>query len=136
MKVLAATKETQGRRKNDFCHCSEGELVTYGSECDGEALDGVCGCKRSLIGFDSSKATTTFRVTTVDLTVDRLKELLRAKLAREGWASPDTPRENEDLLRIAFNATIELWSGLSELPDGVVLERRGPRFRIRTGIRN
>ena len=59
-KVLTATAATQGMRKNDFSHTEEGELVTYGLECDCEQVDGVCGCKRSLVGRSTHKATTTF----------------------------------------------------------------------------
>ena len=40
MKILVATKETQGNRKNDFCFCDEEEIVKAGMECDGESVDG------------------------------------------------------------------------------------------------
>ncbi|OGV70911.1 MAG: hypothetical protein A2283_22065 [Lentisphaerae bacterium RIFOXYA12_FULL_48_11] len=62
MKVLVATRRTQGRRDNDFNFCEEGELLIYGSECDAEAVDGHCGCRRALVGMTSGKATTTFLV--------------------------------------------------------------------------
>jgi len=62
MKVLVATEETQGHRKTDFCWTEEGELVFFGSECTRETIDGECGCRRSLCGLRTRKATTTFRV--------------------------------------------------------------------------
>ncbi len=132
MKALVATKETQGRRTNDFCHCVEGEYVTYGFECDRETVDGVCGCKRSLLGFDSSKATTTFRVATADLTENRLRELLRDKLTREGWISDRfTKQENEKFLGDNFEDTVRLWSSFGRITDGMIVERRGDRFNMR-----
>ena len=30
MKILVATKETQGKRKNDFCFCNAGDIVMFG----------------------------------------------------------------------------------------------------------
>ena len=56
MKMLVATKETQGKRRNDFCWATEGELVRFAFQCDGEAVDGRCGCRRSFCGLDSHKA--------------------------------------------------------------------------------
>ena len=40
MLFLVGTKETQGKRKNDFSWTTDGEPVMYGSECDGEKVDG------------------------------------------------------------------------------------------------
>jgi len=62
MKLLVATTQTQGQRQNDFCWATPGEILHFGSECDREGIDGACGCKRSLSGLDSLKATTTMIV--------------------------------------------------------------------------
>ncbi len=129
MKVLVATKQTQGQRKNDFCFCTEGELVKFGMECDGESVDGSCGCKRALCGMDTSKATTTMMV--VDLpTVS--PEGFRAKwheaMTREGWLKHGTEDENRkweaddcaELLRLAEFFAV-----------GAVIEKRGRRYAQR-----
>jgi hypothetical protein len=132
MKALVATWQTQGRRKNDFCHATEGEFVTFGSECDRETVDGVCGCKRALVGFDSSKATTTFRVSVADITEDGLRDLLRAKLTKEGWISEAfTAEQNDEMLAANVSDTISLWSSFEKCPEGTVIERRGQRFNER-----
>jgi hypothetical protein len=59
MKVFVSTKDGQGIRNNDFSWTNEGELVKFALECDGEKIDGKCGCRRSMSGFDTHKATTT-----------------------------------------------------------------------------
>ena len=49
MKVLVATRNTQGQRGNDFCFVPEGEIVAFpAAECTGEKIDGSCGCRRSV----------------------------------------------------------------------------------------
>lgn len=68
MLVLVATRETQGDRDNDFCFVPEGELVRWGTECSGATVDDYCGCRRSMVGFDCHKATTTMKVVDVDIT--------------------------------------------------------------------
>jgi hypothetical protein len=76
MKYLVATQYGQGSRENDFFWANEGEPLHFGVECDREDIDGPCGCKRSLCGVDSAKATTTFRVAEVDAcqTINRLRD--------------------------------------------------------------
>ena len=129
MKALVATKERQGWRKDDFCHCNEGEFVTWGFECDGERADMPCACRRSLVGFDTSRATTTFKVVTVELTPEGLAGLLEGKLTREGWLSPEhSAEENGDFLMGQVEDTVRLWAGFAGCPDGAVVERRGDRF--------
>lgn len=56
MKVMVATREGQGFRENDFSWTKENELVGFTSECDGETIDGNCGCRRSMSGFDTHTA--------------------------------------------------------------------------------
>jgi len=136
-KVLTATAATQGMRKNDFSHTEEGELVTYGFECDGETVDGVCGCKRSLIGMSTHKATTTFKVESKELSDSELTERIRASLAESGWignGGPWTPEKDEEFVKAQFRDTVDLWSIFNDVPDGAVLERRGDSFRVRSGV--
>jgi len=120
MKVLVATKETQGNRKNDFDWCNEGEIVRFAFECDGETVDGNCGCKRSMAGIDSQKATTTMKVVDMDITEQKMIELIRQSLAKAGWGAEVQELANGDtteLLRIAAVFNI-----------GDVVERRGNKF--------
>jgi len=137
-KVLTAAAATQGMRKNDFSHTEEGELVTYGLECDCEQVDGVCGCKRSLVGRSTHKATTTFKVESRDLSDSELTERIRASLAESGWignGGPWTPKKDEEFMKAQFRDTVDLWSMFNDVPHGAVLERRGDSFRVRSGVR-
>lgn len=80
MKVLVATRLTQGTRDNDFFWCNEGELVRLGGECDSDRgnPDGGCGCVRSFGGVDSNKGTTTALVEERDLTMSEYSRLVGA----------------------------------------------------------
>ena len=63
MKVLAATRQTQGWRDNDFCSTVEGELVFFAPfECSRGFVDDDCGCRRSMAGLVRHRATTTIKV--------------------------------------------------------------------------
>ena len=134
MRVLVATKETQKARKNDFCHGEEGELVTYGSECDRETVDGSCGCKRSLIGFRTHRATTTFMIADdPDVTEESVTAAIRAKLSEEGWIGRGICSKEEDdkMVELLAIDTIRLYAGFAGLPAGSVIERRGRNFCLR-----
>jgi len=128
MKVLVATSETRGQRKNDFGHATDGEIVTFGSECDGEPVDGVCGCRRAMIGVDSRKATTTFKVVEMpSLTLEGLAEKIHDSLKTGGWSADDEPgrrkwaaEDASELARMADFFTV-----------GAVLEKRGKKFQTR-----
>jgi hypothetical protein len=128
MKLLVATKETQGERKNDFCWCNEGEIVKFGIECDGETVDGSCGCKRALCGVDTSKATTTMKVVKSNVSPTGLNKIIKDSLAREGWLANTTDSEAYiwagnlagELIRIAE---------LFQVND--IIEKRGKKFQLR-----
>lgn len=122
IKVFVATKEGQGKRKNDFCFANEGELLKFPSECDRETTDGRCGCKRSLAGLDTFKSTTTFKVIERDLSEDQFIELLGESDEKAGWsfAKPETREMGHYILQLAKN-----------LPVGKILERRGNRIQVR-----
>ena len=121
MKILVATNETQGRRENDFFWCEPGEIVKFGFECDGETIDGKCGCKRSMSGIKSFKATTTMKVVDMDITKEELKKQLIESDKKAGWNMTEDfiEEEMEELLRIAD--TFEV---------GMIVEKRG-EFRER-----
>jgi hypothetical protein len=84
MKVLIATRRTQGAVPGDFCWALEGELVTPVTEscCSPDS----CGCGRSFPGLASSRATTTAMVVErPELDGHRLREVLTDSLDRQGW---------------------------------------------------
>jgi hypothetical protein len=120
MKVLVATKEKQGVRKNDFSWTNEGELVMFGFECDGESVDGTCGCRRSFSGFETRKATTTAKIADVKYSVDEYLRLFAESMKNAGWKRPTMDAEACELLRIA-----------NDFPMGAVLEKRGNKVQLR-----
>ena len=128
MKVLVATGEAQGQRSNDFNWCREGEPVKFGTECDGEAVDGQCGCKRSMAGVESNKSTTTMKVVWMDLSRDELADMLRDNYKRAGWYKLMGPEGAEE--RIQSEVT-ELLRMASDFPVGCVVEKRGDTLQIR-----
>ena len=129
MKVLVATNEGQGKRKNDFFHADEGELVRFGSECDGEAVDGRCGCRRRMTGMATNKGTTTMKVIDLpNLTEEDFKAQIEGSLRASGWLSIMKPEAAEK--HVADEAA--QLKGMAEFfPIGVVLEKRGIKFQVR-----
>ncbi len=127
MKVFVATTETQGQRKNDFSFVKEGELVTFGFECDGEDVDGSCGCRRCMSGVETHKATTTFKVANLPLSKEEYTERIIQSGRDGGWVKdPDS----EGVAR--FKETAEELLTLAEgFPLGVVLEKRGNGIQAR-----
>jgi hypothetical protein len=120
MKALVATYQTQGTRKNDFFWTKAGELVTFGFECDGETIDGGCGCKRSMVGTLSHKATTTFSVVDFGRMTEREYRREINKAYKEMGFEKAPKGTIENLLEIAGQHT-----------HGTVLERRGNKFNVR-----
>jgi len=122
MKVLVATKETQGKRKNDFSYTDSGEPVRFAFECDGESVDGRCGCRRSMCGMNSLKATTTVQVKNEKLSLKEYKSKIQKSLQKGGWNLTEKiiADEAKELLRIA-----------NHFPEGTVLEKRGDGFAAR-----
>ena len=127
MKVLTATNDTQGQRKNDFAGTEEGELVIFGFECSRETVHGRCGCKRSMSGLTTLSATTTIKVRdipdqTESMMVDKIKSHLMTYWHFTGQAAQDTAKKDAaELIRLA-----------SSFQAGDVLERRGRRsLRVR-----
>jgi hypothetical protein len=131
MKILVATEETQGHRPNDFCWAEEGEIVTFGSQCAEEVIDGPCGCRRALRGLKTRKATTTFRVMErPDLQRADLVGLVAESLVAGGWYPG---------VKQARAAAIEHTNRLAAVAlahtEGSILERRDDRFVLRSPAR-
>ena len=126
MKVLVATKNTQGARGNDFCWVPEGQIVLFPAvECDGEKIDGPCGCKRSMDGIVNHKGTTTVMVAdnprlTMDILADKIhKSRHAAGFGVNTFASQEI--------------ALELHKFASRFAVGTVLERRGGKLVRRAG---
>ena len=122
MKILVATKETQGKRKNDFCWCEEGEFLIHSMECDGEGVDGHCGCKRSLCSIKTGTATTTMKVIESDLKKDGLVRQVIKHLEVAGWAALLGKEKTMDL---AVEEVMENMRMAMPFKVGNVVERRG-----------
>lgn len=124
MKAFIATAETQGRRNNDFCWAEEGELLTFGSECDAEGIDGPCGCRRSMCGLRSARATTTLRVVDrPDLDLRSLTQLFADAIVRRGFF------ENlEEAWKPAGLEARAILESAAPFEVGAIVERRGRRF--------
>ena len=129
MKLLVATTQTQGQRQNDFCWATPGEILHFGSECDREGIDGACGCKRSLSGLDSLKATTTMIVAEVEISDNELRNRLRAHFIND-WGMDDAAAT--EWARVEAVKLMDLGNAFE---TGDVLERRGSTIRLRKGRR-
>jgi hypothetical protein len=130
MKALVATKQSQGARKNDFCHVPEGELVTFAGECDTDrdSVDGNCGCRRSMSGTLSLKATTTFKVVELPGGIAELATAVRESYKRGGWDSFMKPAEIETMIKADVRELVRV-AGCFDL--GQVLEKRGSKIQSR-----
>jgi hypothetical protein len=115
MKVLVATADTQGERRNDYHWCIEGEPVFLFEPCAADLRDpdGGCGCGRGFAGLTSHRATTTARVAEVALTQEEYAEAIRSSLAEQGWGADPCDAEAD-----ALRALVADW------PVGTVVERR------------
>lgn len=129
MKLLVATTQTKGQRANDFCHVPEGEILTFGSECDREPVDGRCGCRRALVGVECHRATTVFKVVDLpDMSDEKLAGTILESLKAAGWVRDDGPEGRE----WAKNDARELSRLADVFPVGGIVERRGNKFQSRT----
>ena len=108
----------------------DGELVRFGFECDrdNDRIDGACGCRRSMCGIISQKATTTMKVVDrPDLTKeDYITELIHSMIAA-GWGKANSKKlrqwvevDAKELLRIA-----------AYFKTGTIVEKRGNKFQER-----
>lgn len=133
MNVLIATKHGQGTRDNDFSWTTPGERVLLsGFECDGEYIDGSCGCRRSFIGIDSSRATTTCIVEVDSLeTVDTLHKRIIDYYVRTGWANPKDKSSMVEWNEEALEDAMEIAAIAALYKPGDVLERRGDEVGCR-----
>ena len=100
----------------------EGEPVRFALECDGETVDGHCGCRRSMAGMLTQKATTTMRVQRLPITREQFVDMLKASHAKAGWPTVDDSlyHDADELLRLA-----------AAFPTDAIVERRGTNMQSR-----
>jgi hypothetical protein len=126
VKLLRATRETQGQRGNDFHWTHDDELLYPGMVCDKdrENPDGPCGCSRALTGLVSHKGTTTFAVVEEDYTRDQALQMFREGVVAAGWPA--------DLAEVALDDVLD-WTKAYDA--GAILERRGASvFQARESV--
>jgi hypothetical protein len=133
MKVFTATSETQGLRDNDFSWTVEGELVFFAPiECGRGYVDDDCGCRRSLAGMVSERATTTVKVLErEDLDPESYFVLVADALERQGYVTEEL-MTNPNVSDWVHDLTDELIWLAAGWPVGTVLERRGEIVLPRT----
>jgi hypothetical protein len=122
MKVLVATRRTQGLRSDDYCWTIDGELVLAGAliEC---CLPERCGCGRAFPGLASSRATTTaIIVERPELDMRKLSTAVGESLDRQGYLDDLDDDEADDIVE---RECWRLASITRAWPVGTVLERRG-----------
>lgn len=125
MKLLTITNEKQGTRANDFCFGNEGEIAKFGSVCDRATVDDKCGCKRAMVGLSTSKASTTVKVTDVDITKQHLVDALAFSYVTN-WQMPVL-----DAKQLAASEAANLIKYASIFEDSAVVEIRGNKLATR-----
>ena len=132
MKVLAATSQTQGWRDNDFSWTVEGELVLFEPfECGRGSIDDDCGCRRSMAGLVSHRATTTVKVVDrEELDPPTYIALIRDALKDQGYVTEEL-MEIPDVNEWVRDLAAELMCMGNAFASGTVLERRGERLNVR-----
>ena len=120
MKVLVATRETQGAEGGDFSFTVDGELVTAaGLECSNPG----CGCDRGFGGLASHRATTTAEVVELDIDPDEYWDAVHDSLADQGWIAL-LEDADEDALELV-DAHVESVAVICRsFPVGAIVRRR------------
>ena len=132
MRILTATNQTQGRRGDDFCWTVEGELVLFPPlECGRGSIHDRCGCRRSLAGLASHRATTTIQVEDrTELDPDTYFMLISGSLRDQGYVTP-RPMADPKVNQWLWDITDELMHIAGTFPVATVLERRGDLVSVR-----
>ena len=122
MKVLVATRATQGKRLDDKFECIDGEFVWLVPLCPSSRMDpdSPCSCGRTFAGLSSAGRTTTAEV--VDIPT-----LTRGAFSVIFWAV----HSRECTCPINEATVTKLLADADRWPVGGVLERRGRRLVLR-----
>lgn len=120
MKVLVATRATQGLCTTDQADCVEGELVWMKDPCEmgTHDPDGMCACGRTFFGMSSDKETTSALVRELPgLTQRSYESAMRATFDAHGWCSTcPSVQFRQHVARMARLA--------AALPAGTIVGRR------------
>lgn len=124
MKVLVATRETQGENPGDFYWCMDGELVTEPLITCSRGCS--CGCTRSWTGMETRRSTTTALVIErAELTPTRWSEAMLASLQRAGFRSVFSAHEVRTTVKRAADMIADVPVGsIVSINDGQVSVRR------------
>ncbi len=135
MKVLVATNQTQGWRENDFCWTVEDELVVFPPlQCGCGSIDDPCGCRRSMAGLVSHRATTTIKVVDrKELDPETYLTLISDGFIGQGYLTKEL-MERADVNEWLRDITDELKVMADTFPVGTVLERRDGFLCVRRGL--
>ncbi|WP_159601511.1 DUF7715 family protein [Agromyces humi] len=122
MKILVATRATQGAKDNDFYWTNDGELVFLGFTCDRDLRNPEmgCGCGRSFSGVETGRATTTATVIESEMTREQFESTVEAKFVLDGWDAEFAGDAVDQILWVA-----------DRLPVGAIVERRLDEFSVR-----
>jgi hypothetical protein len=122
MKVLVATRKTQGSREGDFSRTIEGELVFDAGPCTGVADDGEwdCECSIAFRGVATGELTTTAVVADLPMRLKEYQEAVCDGLALKGVCSD-----------CALECARAAWKLAMRWPTGTVIERHQTRFAPR-----
>jgi len=119
IKILLSTNETQGLRKSDFSIVPDGEIVVFTAECDGEEIDGSCGCRRCVDSIVSGMGITTFQVAPFNGTRQDFINAIAEAFSRRNLSLDAESHAAEIIRRARY------------FPVGAILEKRGSRLRRR-----
>lgn len=128
-RILVATCETQGTRKNDFCFAPEEEPVTFPMSCDGGRVDDRCGCRRCMTGVASLKTTTTMRVAAFEGTAEDLHKIYEQYYVQGGWGKHMQPEAISEAVEEDVRNMLHV---AATFPLGTIVERRGIKFCARS----
>ncbi|ULE34463.1 DUF7715 family protein [Mycobacterium sp. IDR2000157661] len=125
MKILVATRLTQGTAPTDYHYCVEGELVWMQEPCDRDLRDPAmpCGCGRGFAGAASHRATTTAMVVDTELTRDDVVLAFKTSLVDGGWPSEWAEAVADENLEIA-----------AQLPVGTIIVRNLEKYFLRGAL--
>ena len=103
-------------------------------ECGRGSIDDDCGCRRSMAGLVSQRATTTIKVVArEELDPSTYLALISDGLTKQGYVTEEL-RTNPDVNEWLRDLTDELMSVANAFEVATVLERRGDFMNVRRSI--
>lgn len=123
MKILVATRRSQGDLEGDYMACVPGELVWIPDVCDRDLNDPEhgCGCSRGFGGLASHRATTTAEVVESPVTEVEVRLAFETSLRDQGWIPVEAAPE---LVEEVLQDTLGMMRAAAEaVPLGAVVRR-------------